>query len=228
MLVLCSTPKLVLWPLLPHEFDLKYDVLHFLTPWVWCFCSGQPSALKQQHVSQERAGFQQHRLFLHDKSGGTQLPYRSICAAGEGEHSPGAAPPCPQALSTSPIMTFCPSMQSRMCWAQSRCQLFCMDLQEGSCGGTDRLCLKLEELIQGRSTAPLPLGDNHPKETQLLVAISKNTPSTAALCKKERSQDNRLILLLPLNGHQATFCALLGAKVWEQPCLGQLQPGQAD
>lgn len=110
-------------------------------------------------------------------------------------------------------MTFCPSMPSGMCWALSRCQLFCMDLQQGGCGGRDGLCLKLEELSQGHSAVPLPLSDNHPKETQLLVATSKHTPSTAALRKKERPQDNRLILLLALNGHQATFCALLGAKV---------------
>lgn len=101
-------------------------------------------------------------------------------------------------------------------------------LAAGQLWWRDRLCLELEELIQGRSAVPLPLGDSHPTETQLLVTISKNTPSTAALCKKERPQDKRFILLLPLNGHQATFCALLGARVWEQPCLGQLQPGQAD
>lgn len=91
-------------------------------------------------------------------------------------------------------MTFYPSMPSGMCWALSRCRLFCLDLQQGSCGGRDGLCLKLEELIQGRSAVPLPLSDNHPKETQLPVAISKPKPSTAALCKKERPQDNRLIL----------------------------------
>lgn len=108
-----------------------------------------------------------------------------------------------------------------MCWALSRCQLLCMGLQQGSCGGRERLCLELEELIQGCSAVPPPLGDNHPKGTQLLVTISRNTPSTAALCKKERAQDNRFIPLPPLHGHQATLCALLGARVWEQPCLGQ-------
>lgn len=88
-------------------------------------------------------------------------------------------------------ITFCLPVHSRMCWALSRCHLFCMDLQQGSCGGRDRLCLELEELIQGCSAVPPPLGDNHPNETQLLVIISKNTPSTAALCKKERPQDNK-------------------------------------
>lgn len=52
-------------------------------------------------------------------------------------------------------MTFCPLMPSGMCWALSRCQLFSMDLQQGSCGGRDGLCLKLEELNQGHSAVPL-------------------------------------------------------------------------
>lgn len=66
-------------------------------------------------------------------------------------------------------------------------------------------------------SSPTPLGDNHPKETQLLVTISENTPRTAALCKKERPQDKRFILLLPLNrpGHFLRFagCQSLGAAL---------------
>lgn len=81
-----------------------------------------------------------------------------------------------------------------------------------------RLWWKRRALPQAGGTQPRAFSsptpsDNHPKETQLLVATSKHTPSTAALRKKERPQDNRLILLLALNRHQATFCALLGAKV---------------
>lgn len=109
-----------------------------------------------------------------------------------------------------------------------------MDLQQGSCGGRDWLCLKLQAFIHGPfcsesdprgSATPLSPGDHHPKETQLLVAISKHTPSRAALYKKDRPQDNRSAPLPPLN---ATFCTSLGAKIWYHPCLGWLEPGQAD
>ena len=87
------------------------------------------------------------------------------------------------------------------------------------------MVLSAQRVIRGGSAAPLSPGDHHPKETQLLVAISKHTPSRAALYKKDRPQDNRSAPLPPLN---ATFCTSLGAKIWYQPCLGWLEPGQAD
>lgn len=50
----------------------------------------------------------------------------------------------------------------------------------------------LRERCKGVQAALLTLGHNDPKETWLLVAISKHTSSKPALCKKEGPQDNRL------------------------------------
>lgn len=96
-----------------------------------------------------------------------------------------------------------------------------MDLQQGSCGGRDGLCLELEELIQECSAVPPPLGDNHPKETQLLVTISKDTPSTAALCKKERPQDKILFYLYHLMDTRPLCVLCWVPKFGSSPALGR-------
>lgn len=162
-----------------------------------------------QHTAPLHIKHQQHRTAMHGRG--------------------SMAPPCPGASCTHTPTAFCPlgALQDLLSPEQVPAILYGLVVGQlqwkrqalPQAGGV-HLWSSAQRTIQGRSAAPLSPGDNDPKETQLLVATSKHTPSRAALSKNEGPHENRLAPLLLLTGHHTTLCTTQVPKFGSSSALG--------